>query len=338
LIEEVARIHGYDRIGVTIPHSPGIVGGKKYDSRLDQAKELLRAQGFSETLTHSLSSPKLAFGKVTAWNEPFIEISNPVSAEFSCMRTSLLPGLIAFAQQSIAYQEENLAVFEAGRCYYPASQGGGPREEKKLALLATGAALENSLKLPVSQRLADFLDIKGALSLLFERLLGEQFELAASEHNLMGEECCAIKWQGQGIGHIGRLRREVEREIRARHCVYCAEFAFQPLEDWPAPASAYVEAARYPHSARDIAVVVSSQQKFAEVEACIRQAAGPHFESLELFDVFTGKQLGVGKKSLAFRLIFRRPDGTLTDEAVSGAMEAIQLRLQKELGASIREP
>jgi phenylalanyl-tRNA synthetase beta chain len=357
LCEEVARMYGYDNIPYTYfadeiptpdPH-PDL-------EREQRVRDTLVGCGLDEAITYSLTSMEAVARLIPAEADAgrYLRLSNAITPEREYLRRSLLPTLLEALALSLR-EREQVQFFEVGRVYLPRSapdeQGSWlPDEPRRLALALGGprSALhwEGSAREPL-----DFFDLKGIVEVLLERFgLSEQahFEPLTNDERLHpgraarvllapgGSNGATPPEQMRELGVFGELHPAVrERYDIQVPRVAIAEFELDVLIELTRP-SHYATISRYPASVQDLAVVVSDEVSAAQVADLIRRGAGSLLESLELFDVYTGAQVGEGQRSLAYRLTFRAPDRTLTDEALSKVRGKVVRLLEREAGATLR--
>ncbi|MDE0527723.1 MAG: phenylalanine--tRNA ligase subunit beta [Truepera sp.] len=315
IVEEVARLHGYDKIGETIPimrfvPQPG-------DPTHRTLRIILASSGFQETLSYSFTgSEEIARSRAPAAR---VELLNPQGVERSVLRTALYPGLLAAAE--VNRGTSSLALFEIGRVF-------GAEEEEHLALLLSGDWQEAGWR--PAQPL-DFFLVKGLLERLASFANADIELVAATPEHLHPGVAASVCWNGREVGTVGRLHPEVASAY-GLDVAFVAELLL-PLEPKRLAFEAF---SRQPHVERDLAVVVPSALPFATLRRLVADSAGTHLENLEPFDLYRGSQVPAGHKSLALRLRFRRSDRSLTDEEVDGYMGNI-ISAVRGAGYDIRE-
>ena len=333
LIEEVARMFGYENIPLEMPSWGGSGGRRSKRHRvIDRAREILVGVGLAEVITDSLLSSDEA-GRWLADGASLITLSNPLSSEREALRSSLLPGLLSVVSRNRRVQVEDVFAFETGNCF---SQAGGSRRETEFLAAAVSGRRGGGWGAPAVA--ADIFDAKGALEELardlgVEGLSFEPAELPWAESGLGA----AILLAGRRIGALG----EVSAEARGRFEVEDAEVFALEVELGPLIEAARLErpagrVPRFPAAFRDIAVVVPSSVRYDEVKRAIGESGGPLLERTTLFDLYTGKQVEAGCRSLAFSLAFRSPERTLTDCEVDAAVAAVLRVLSDRFGAKVR--
>ena len=344
LIEEVARIHGLDKLPTTLPARRQAVGrltgSQPLRRRLEDA---LRDRGLYECISYSFTSPdKLARLRVA--DLPALRLDNPLSEDLSVMRPLLLPGLLDAAAHNAAHGRPDVALFESAHVYWPAgslddardeSPGGAlPAEERHhLAVVATRLAPGGWRSEPVP---ADFHAARG----LLDALLGTarvEFALQPAEHPFLHPGRSATVLVGaRPLGLIGELHPRVTAAWELDATVAALELDVELLAEHAGDeVGRYVAVSGFPAVLQDIAVVVPEDLPAAEVQAAVRGAAGDLLERAEIFDLYRGAQVGEGNKSLAIRLEFRAPDRTLTDEEVAQPRAQIEAALDR-IGGRLR--
>lgn len=347
LIEEVARLHGYDEIPTTPIEGPTTTGSltKPQAIRRD-LRGLLTGSGLYEAINYSVTSPRAAglFPDLNGADEGGrpIPLAMPMSEERSVLRTALLPSLLEAAAYNQSRKNNDVALFEIANVYHSkeAPLTGLPKEKPRLAILLTG-----NRTAPAWNRAAekvDFYDAKGILEAVFERLgvSGKvAFEAAQPEHFHPGRTAAltlATENGRQTIGYVGQIHPDLQREFDLGD-VYAAELELAPLYAQADGDIVYRPLPRYPAVERDLAVVVGREVPGEALASAIRSAAGELLESVRVFDVYTGERLGADKKSVALALVYRHSDRTLTDEEVTASHERALAELEQSFGAELRK-
>ena len=332
LIADIGRIHGYDQIPVSHAGAAAVTRATpEADFDLDRARLALVDRGFHEVITYSFVSPELQ-GLVEP-EEPVLELANPLSTELSTMRTSLWPGLLQTARYNQARQQERVRIFESGLRF----RGGaaGLTQTPGLGGLICGSAAPEQWGQVT--RPADFFDLKADVeALLALSVAPERFCFVPGSHPALHPgQTARIECAGQAIGLIGMLHPSLATRLDLGGDCYLFELDLAPLS--PGRLPAYRPISRYPSIRRDIAILVDAEVSHAAVADCIRAAAGELLRDLVLFDVYTGKNIESGRKSLALGLILQASSQTLTDDVIDETMGRILARLTSELGARLRD-
>ena len=340
LVEEIVRLHGYDRVPTTLPRGELIENRESLPERLKtMVRDLLVSYGFFECITYSFINPVNLNRLRIAGDDPrlrLIPVQNPFSEEQAVMRTTLLPGLLKAALQNISYRELNMQLFELGTVYSPKELPiqSLPDETDRLTLLVSGLAPEPNWVVPSRQ--ADFYELKGALELIFKRLQIKGISYAdRAEPFTHPTRSAQLLLDGKQIGFIGELHPEVAADFELEQPVTLAEIELAPLFSKANLVPRVVPLPRYPAANRDLAVVVSKEISAAKIEEAIWLAGGEVLSAVRLFDLYEGKQVPAGKRSLAYSLVFRREEGTLTEGEINAAQSKIEEALFS-LGAVLR--
>jgi phenylalanyl-tRNA synthetase beta chain len=336
LIEEVARIHGLDKLPTTLPSSRRAVGMLTPRQRLRRRLEdALRDRVLYECVSYSFTSPA-AIGRLRLDDQPLLRIDNPLSEELSVMRPLLLPGLLDAARHNAAHGRAGVALFESAHVYLPADspdvpddvspRGATPADEREhLAALVTQGAPGGWRTPP---RAADFHALKG----LLEAMLGVagidwRAEPAPRPFLHPGRAAAVTAAEGRELGWMGELHPLVTRAWELDDPVAAFEVDFGVVAELVPRMAGYRDVTTFPGVLQDIAVVVPEEVPAAEVESAVRSGGGELLDRLAIFDLYRGEQVGEGRKSLALRLEFRAPDRTLTDEEVAERRAAIEREL-----------
>ena len=336
LIEEVARIHGLDRIPTTLPARRHAVGRLEPRQRLRRRLEdALRDRGLDECISYSFTSPS-ALERLRLDPRDALRVDNPLSEEQSLMRPLLLGGLLDAARHNAAHGRPGTALFESAHVYRPAgpldrapegSPGGRvPADEPEhLGALLTQAAPGGWRTPPLP---ADFFAVRGVLEgLLASAGIEWQAEPSSTQPFLHPGRAAVVRRGKRELGWIGELHPLVLRAWELEGPVAAFELDFGALAAEAALDTAYSDVTPFPAVRQDLAVVVAEERPASEVVAAVRTGAGDLLEGVALFDLYRGGQVGEGNKSLALRLEFRAPDRTLTDAEVAERRAAIEREL-----------
>ncbi len=329
LIEEVARIHGYDEIP-TVPPRGEIVIAPVAETRLPLARmrERLVARDYAEAITFAfVGEPELAQWGLGA---DAIALANPLSAELAVMRTSLLPGLVAALVRNQNRQQGRVRLFEVGRRYLRGPEG-RPLESDLLALVASGSARPEQWG--ERCRPVDFFDLKGDVEALLGDADGIKWHAAGPDWLHPGRRA-ELRRGDSVIGHLGVLHPELARRLDVDGELVLGEFTLAGLLARPMPKAR--ELSRFPSVRRDLALVVAEDLGYAELAAGVRAAAGGLLRELRLFDVYCGAGIETGCKSFAIGLIFQDDSRTLGDADVDTLVAAIIERAARDFGAQLR--
>lgn len=336
LIEEVARLHGYENIPATFPGAASRGGLTPYQNFREKIKDLM-ARTFYEVINYSFISPRyfdmLSLPEDSRLRDT-VQVANPLSEEQSVMRTLLLPGLLETVSRNLARKNSNLAFFELGKVYFPENGDQLPREELKLGAVVAGRLESNWLKQNVEM---DFFYLKGILeNFLFQLGLDNPNFAAASLDAYHPGRCARILCQEQELGVIGEIHPQVRQnfDIKPRVCAF--ELDADLLFALASPKHMMESITRYPAVERDIALLLREEIKSDQIVEVIKARGGPLLQKISLFDVYAGDRLEAGYKSLAYRMVFQSGKRTLTEAEVTQAMEDIIHALKEKLDISLR--
>lgn len=340
LIEEVARMYGYDAIKPTLPLGAGVQGKQSWPLPLvERVRSLLAEHGLYESITYSFVSPRgldrLRIPAEHPWRKT-IALANPLSEEQSVMRASLIPSLVEAVALNTRRQVTDVRLFETGKVYIPRALplDDLPEERWTLAIALAGQALTHVWGSP--SRPVDFFDLKGIVETVLETL-GAPGEFVRAEHPALHPGRTAkLVVGGNDVGWLGELHPEAAQAYDLKERVYVAEIDLELVFAAAGPTVRYVPLPRYPAVQRDLALLVPKAVDAASVESIIRREAGPYLREVGLFDVYEGKQVPEGYRSLAYSMTYRSDDRTLTDEEIAEAQGRIETALARELGVTVR--
>ncbi|TKR31049.1 phenylalanine--tRNA ligase subunit beta [Luteimonas gilva] len=330
LIEEIARIHGYDAIPKTLPGGATrlTVPSETWVDEADVRRQLA-ARDYLEAVNYAfIDADLLAHWRAQA---DAVALSNPLSAELGVMRTRLLPGLVAALARNLARQQTRVRLFEIGKSF-AADAGNAPRETLRLAGAACGDAFGE--RWDAKGRTVDFHDLKGDLESV-AALAGAELEYRASAEAWGHPGRSADVYRdGVRIGWIGQLHPRLQRQLDLDADVLAWELDLEPLLQRRVPRAAALS--KYPSVRRDLAFVVADAVSWAAVADTVRAAAGPALKELRLFDRYRGQGVENGFKSLAMGLILQDESRTLTDRDVEAAVAQVEAAMERSHGARIR--
>jgi len=331
LIEEIIRIYGYHRlpshrplIRFDLPSQPeGRVAPERF-------KETLMQRGFQEVITYSFVDP--AFQRALDPERKPLALANPISADLAVMRTSLWPGLLKALIHNQKRQQPRSRLFEQGLNFIPADQG--LQQESYIAGVAIGAAWPEQWGAPV--QMTDFFDLNADVeSLLALTGEAEAFTFVAALHPALHPgQSARIERNSVAVGWLGALHPRVARELDVEGDVFVFELALRELQAARVPS--FREISKFPASRRDIAIVVDEAVSAQAIQDCIRQHGGEQLREVRLFDVYRGKGIAEGQKSLALGLILQEFSHNLTDNVVEETVSGIIAGLSAQFGATLR--
>lgn len=344
LIEEVARLHGYDNIPTTLIHGDVVPGSlsKPQAIRRELRKRLTDA-GLHEVVSYSFTGPgRTKLFPALAMDTNPVRLAMPMSEDRSVLRTTLIAQLLETAAYNRNRKNESAAIFEIGSVFHTdeAQLTRLPQEKHRFAALLTGNRTEAQWNAKAVQ--VDFYDAKGILETVFGVLgltASVSYEAAQPEHFHPGRTAAVLIDTPHGpevIGYVGQLHPALQLEADLAD-TYVLEIGLDLLYELADSEIEYKVLPRYPAMQRDIAVVVDQAVAAAKLTGTAWDIAGELLESVRVFDVFTGEKLGAGKKSVAISLVYRHGERTLTDEEVTALHGKVVLQLEQSFAAELRK-
>jgi phenylalanyl-tRNA synthetase beta chain len=330
LIEEIARIYGYDEIPEA-PVSGELATGSaaSHDIPLERVRESLCASGFQEVINYSfVDHQQLEHLHQAAKALP---LANPLSADLDVMRTTLLPGLLTSLARNVRRQQSRVRLYETGVVFL---QEDSLHEVERLAAVALGEDLPEQWSVTI--RNIDFYDIKGEVERLFSmKGAVAQLSFEPGEMPWMHPGASAIiRVDGEIAGYCGALHPLVLKAFDIKKSAFAFEIDLEHLLKRDVPFAK--EYSRFPSVRRDIALLLPNDVAYETVQNCIKASAGPFLERVFVFDVYQGDNLKKGYKSVAIGLIFNNVSSTLRDEDVDPAIDTVVSELEQRLGAQLR--
>jgi phenylalanyl-tRNA synthetase beta chain len=322
LIEEVARIHGYDKIPVKSSIGVKLTQDNQFDKITEKTKNVISGLGFNEVITDSIvGDSQNRHG--TIWSETgSLKILNPIRQDEDLLRKALVHNLLRVKKHNQNYGMEKTDIYELSKVYLPREDDQLPEEKECLCILGEEG----------------YLALKGVIEAILSHLnIADSLESTHFDFILFSSEKSAELRLGDSVlGFIGELSREVisDYDFRSKPCV--AEIDFNILIDKTNLESSYRKIPSFPIVARDIAVVTDEDVTWADIKRCIESLKIDYVDDIEFFDVYRGKQIENGRKSIAFRIIFRADDKTLKSEEVDVLQEKILVNLNNSLGINLR--
>jgi phenylalanyl-tRNA synthetase beta chain len=260
---------------------------------------------------------------------------NPISEELAVARPDLILTLLPVIRRNLGFRETDLALFETGDVYVPNGPGQLPSQKMRLGIALCGMEFPDFWGAKWRRR--DIFSLKGVLEDLADHLQLGRVEIRPASHFVFEKGYSFEVIIGNRIvGRMGRLSREAAQAADIKEDVYLAELDFEPLVESAPEVKITKELARFPSADRDIAIVVDENLPAGEIESAIGTAGSNLIESIRVFDLYQGKNIPTGKKSLAFGMKFRLPDRTLTDDEVNQALAKIITALQDRFKAELR--
>ena len=330
LAEEVARFHGYNNIPTTLMRGQTTLGGFSEEEKLErQLGGMCRAMGYDEIITYSFISPT-CYDKIR-WSaddprRASFKILNPLGEDTSIMRTTVLPSMLEILARNYNYRNKNVKLYEVGRIYLPGGNDGLAVENKVLSMGAYGDDM-------------DFFALKGAVEAILKDLRAEGVHFEAPcvpNPSYHPGRCADVYAGGRRIGVFGQVHPLVAQNYGVDAQFYCAELDLEQLQCAKGPDPEYVPLPKFPAVTRDIAVVCGEAITVGALEDCIRKGAKGLLKDITLFDIYRGKGVPEGKKSVAFSLVLRADDRSLTAEEADSDVKSILETLEKDLGAVLR--
>lgn len=328
ILEEIARMYGFDNIPAHTMKGNNTAGVKTENQKyIDILKNKATAIGLYEILTYSFVSPK----SMDLLNVPedcdlrdALKLLNPLGEDTSIMRRTILGNMMNVLVTNISKNNEEARFFELGSVFVPDAQL--PKEKKVLTLGMYGPEI-------------DFFDLKGAIEEIFDSVGFLDYEILPEKTNTTfhSGRCAKIVHKGVNIGVFGEAHPEVLKNYGLKKRVYIAEIDSEYVFENSDRTIIYTPVPKYPSITRDIALVIKNDVYSADIEKVIKDNGGELLESMSLFDIYTGEQIQEGYKSLAYNIVFRSMDKTLTDDDVEPAYNKIIKALDEKLDAKLRD-
>lgn len=331
-VEEVARMFGYDKLPTSIPKGSEVAKLTPQEEARKKARDILTSLGADEVLTYSFVNPrsvdKVNVSETDISRRNFVKLINPLGDDSSVMRTMLTPNMMDVLAKNYAKGNKNVKLFEIGRIFnnVPINCDGQPAEAEGLCIGMYGEKI-------------DFFDLKGMIDEMIS-LMGMDQPVYEAEKNLPmyhPGRCANIIYNGELLGTIGEMHPDVTERYGIDERVYTCELLFSVIMLQAKSEILYQPLPKYPAVTRDISLTVDEIVTVGAIEEVIRESGEAILEDASLFDVYRGKQVGEGKKSVAFALTYRDAEKTLTDEEVNSVHTKVLEALKTELGAIQRE-
>ena len=329
LVEEVARIYGYNNLPSTNPVASMEIPAKPEVERpLSTLRRHMVSCGYQEAITYSFVEPGL-LAKFDDQHKP-VELLNPISADMAVMRTSLWPGLVKALQHNQNRQQGRVRLFETGQRFIPSPQG--LQQQDVFAGLIYGSRQPESWHGKAES--VDYFDAKGDLESLLQ-ISGQSFSFEAAQHvALHPGQSAAIKFADQTIGLIGAMHPGLLKDLGLQGPVFMFEVDLASISEGLLPA--YETLSKFPEMRRDLAIVLDQKISVAKITQYIESSAGEWLTGVRLFDVYQGQGIENGQKSLALGLTWQHPERTLTDDEVNQWVEQVVEHLSQHADASLR--
>ncbi|MCX5759562.1 MAG: phenylalanine--tRNA ligase subunit beta, partial [Candidatus Hydrogenedentes bacterium] len=336
LIEEIARFHGYDRIAVSLPFirqsgevfAPG-------ESIIRDLRRYLVGQGLTEFFNWTFSCPEdVAKSGLDDSFASMVALQNPLSEKLATMRSSLLPGLVNTVSRNVRHGNLDILAFEIGPVYRPVSGETLPKQELRAGVVLSGHDGAKQWSRP--QALLDFYDLKGYCEAILD-FFGVKAAFEDAEFGpFQPGQCGKVVAGDKTLGHLGQIRDAILKTYDVEQPVYVLELDLETLLTSPIPVQPFEAIPTFPPSRRDMAVLVDGDVPAGALRDAALEAGGKLLESVEIFDVYSGKQVPGGKKSIALSLVFQSAEKTLTDAETQKAWDRILKRLETGFAAELR--
>jgi phenylalanyl-tRNA synthetase beta chain len=338
LIEEIARLYGVDKIHSTPPR--GAIGSNVFDAVYDQIADVratLISSGLGEAQGQTLVSDLILremFGESAAATA--VHLENPLSSEMNVLRPSLLPGLLDALQRNLHHQIANIRLFEIGRVFQLVNNSNS--EEGHLAIAITGNRSASFWSGSDREAKLDIYDLKGIIEALLEHLglRGIAFVHSSNQPSLYLESA-SVQLGKFSLGEFGQLNPILARKHDLRDPVLLAELNLEVLLTRANPTKSFKVLAAFPSVRRDVAMIVEDAVTHDSVLTLVKQIKPANLESTELFDIYRGKGVPEGRKSVAYAFTYRNPERTLTEQEVNAAHDKLVAEFRAKLNAAVRD-
>jgi phenylalanyl-tRNA synthetase beta chain len=337
LIEEVARLHGFTNIEDKMVSEIDFSNKRVSAAVSDRVRGWLADNGFNEVVSNSLLDESIA----SIFSDKLVKLMNPISKEQSVMRPNLLVSLLQTVIHNNKYGTESMRLFELGRGFAMADPGetnviiNGFRERDLTGICLTGKAAAQSWAVP--ERAVDIFDMKGIVTSLLNKIALDKYRFIYYDgQDALTEQRVDVEINGVYAGYFGRVHSEICRKLKIETAVFIAELSFDVLKGGERVFKQYVPVLKYPVVERDAAFIVEKDVPSASIEETIRVGGGALLRSVELFDVFEGKSVGEGMKSVAYALRFASAERTLTEGEIEKVMKAVVHAVTKNHRAVLR--
>ena len=336
LVEEIARIYGYDKLPTTLPEA-GATAGELTSSQALRRKvrTLAEGSGLSEIISYALTTPEKAL-EFTMEPTKLTEVMWPMTVERSALRQNIISGMLDTVAYNVNRKNSNLAIYEIGKIFHQTGdvQTDLPQEVETFAFALTGLVAEKDFQtkaVPV-----DFFYAKGIVEALADKLnLSFDFVAEKDLDSMHPGRTAAILLNGEVVGFVGQLHPQTAKDYGIPE-TYVAELNLTAVEAGLKPNPSFQEITKFPAVSRDMALLLPAETSHKEVVAAIESAGVKRLTSIKLFDVYAGANIEAGKKSMAYSLTFQNPEASLTDEEVARFMEKISKAMAEQVSAEVR--
>ncbi|WP_105104335.1 phenylalanine--tRNA ligase subunit beta [Microbulbifer pacificus] len=333
LLEELARVYGYNRIpSVSFNAALDIVPRAEAAVAQSRLEQTLLARGYQEAITFSFIDRDTA-ARFDPEVTP-VALQNPISAELSVMRSTLMAGLVKALQYNLNRQQDRLRLFEAGLRFVPGQSLAELKQERMIAGLIYGTRQPEGWA--GTRDLVDFFDIKADVEALLAHYdAGAEFSFVPARHSALHPgQCAQVLRKGVAVGYIGALHPQLQQAYDLPKSTYLFELSLDGLGQAVIPS--FSPLSRFPEVRRDLAVLADAETPVGELAQTAVEAAGEFLTDFNIFDVYQGKGIDFNRKSVAMGLTFQHPSRTLTDEEINAAVEAVVRQLEQKYNASLR--
>lgn len=336
LVEEIARIYGYDKLPTTLPEAAGTAGALTTTQKLRRkVKALAEGAGLTEVISYALTTPE----KATAFNAApshLTELMWPMTVDRSALRQNMTSGILDIVAYNVARKNKNLALYEIGKVF---EQTGNPKEDLPNEINTFGMTLSGLVAEKDFQTTAvpvDFFYAKGIVEMIFAQLNLDVTYIAEKDMaNMHPGRTASIILNGAKVGFVGQVHPQTAKDFDIPE-TYVAELNLSAIEVALTDDLIFSDITKYPAVSRDVALLLNQETSHQEIVDAIENAGVKRLTAIKLFDVYAGNNIESGKKSMAYSLTFQNPNDNLTDEEVAKYMEKITKSLAEKLGAEIR--
>ncbi len=339
LIEEIARIRGYDTIPVRLPKGLGTMAPERVEVMVERRIRLaLAGEGLDEVVNYSFVSP----AELAAFNAEVgaIAVSNPLSAEQSVMRTTLFASLVPNVVRSARHQAQGVRFYEWGRSYRPDPEGGKGARPVAIETLQVAGAIwglrGGARSWTAKDANVDFYDAKAAVEAILSSLHIDGTFVALESPQYHPRASAEVRAGDVRLGTVGELHPRAAKKLDAPGGIYLFQLEVEALQRAARLVPKAVPLAPYPAVLRDVALVVPLELSQDSIRRVILEVGAPLIEEATLFDVYSGEQIAAGRKNVAYALKYRAKDRTLTDDEVKQAHEMIVVEVKRRVGADLR--
>ena len=334
LIEEVVRIEGYDNIPDAITNIGPLYTPQSFEDRFRiELRQLMVSSGFDELVNHGLVDGRLA--TILDPDLPQVKIVNPVSEDLNIMRNELVQSTLNVIRHNVAHRCLDLRLFEIGKIYLPGTNETDWIEQNRLAVAVSGHTEHSWRQQP---RPLDFYDITGPLGNLASHFGWDEFEYVPRPISYFEDEVSFdIVCSKTVVGQVGQIAKPVLSKFDLKQIVFLAELNLQPLRSISGSLKRFKPLPIYPAAPRDLAMIVEENVKAGDLVRAVMDVGGELAESVEIFDLYTGKQIEKGKKSIAISINYRSREGNLESVQVDAVQKAVIDKLIKKFKVQIRD-